>query len=110
MGSVLIIFTNNTPQKIQAIATPAPIPSEGQWTVRFVLLGDVSGDGLDKFISSFFLSGDFPVFLLLLEKKLGTLSSEGNFESDSMTEIKNHADLGFYYKSKKSKLAVIYNI
>jgi len=27
-----------------------------------------------------------------------------------MTEIKNHADLGLYYKSKKSKLAVIYNI
>ena len=48
----------------------------------------------------FFLSDDFPVFLSSSEKKLGTLSSEGNFESGSMTEIKNHADLGLIISLK----------
>jgi hypothetical protein len=70
---VLIIFTNNTPQKIQAMAIPAPIPSDGQWTVRL----DVPCDF---------------------------------FESGSMVAIKNHADLGLYYTSKKSKLPIISNL
>jgi len=30
VDSVLILFTYNTPLKIQAIAIPAPIPSDGQ--------------------------------------------------------------------------------
>ena len=50
------------------------------------------------------------MFLSSLEKKLGILSSDGNFESGSMLAIKNHEDLGLYYTSKKSKLPIISNL
>jgi len=50
------------------------------------------------------------MFISLLEKKLGTLSSDGSFESDSMIAIKNQDDLGLYYTSKKSKLPIIFNL
>ena len=68
-----------------------------KWTVRFVFLRDISDDGLNEFILPFSLPYGSPAFLSLSEFFFDTLSSGGNFESESMMARKNHSHLGLYY-------------
>ena len=95
VDSVSIMFTINTPKNIQAIAITAPIPSDGQWIVN-----------LDDLSVIFDKDSIELVFLSSFKKKLGILS----FESDSMSAIKNHVDLGLYNTFKKSKQLKNYNV
>ena len=92
------------------MAIPAPIPSDGQWTVRLDTPCDFFDVDSNELSVPFFLWDNSSIFLSSLEKKLGILSSDGNFESGSMVAIKNHEDLGLYYTSKKSKLPIISNL